>query len=74
MSITESKKKRISDVKLFLCYNCGIEIIDRTQKNCPNCHVILNPNDYINWKISWYGFIFSLWLISFLIVILVVNC
>jgi len=55
MSIIESKKQPLDD-QLFLCYNCGIEIIDKTQKFCPNCRVILNPNDYINWRMSWYIF------------------
>lgn len=70
MSIIESKKKQITDIKLFLCYNCGIEIVDLSQKHCPNCNVILNPNSYINWKTSWYGFVFTLCFIPLLIAIL----
>jgi len=67
MSIIEPQKKRSTDIKLFLCYNCGIEIIDQTQKHCPNCNVILNPNSYINWRTSWYSFVFTMCVIPILI-------
>ena len=61
----------MKDIKLFLCYNCGIEIVDNSQKYCPNCNVILNPNDYINWRNSWYGFLCLLCLIPLLITLIV---
>lgn len=42
--------------KKSICYNCQTEIIDPAQKYCPNCQVILDPNGYIKWKLSFYGF------------------
>ena len=58
--------------KYFLCYNCDTEIIDGTQKRCPNCGVILHPNDYVKWSRSWYGFLCLLCTIPLVIAILLV--
>lgn len=54
------------------CYNCQTEIIDNTQKCCPNCGVILEPNSYINWKVSFYGFLCLICLSPILITLLVI--
>ena len=67
MSNVESKKTHKSEIQVFLCYSCSTEIIDLTQRRCPNCGVILNPNDYINWRISWLGFLCVMCLIPILI-------
>ncbi|MFX1411476.1 MAG: hypothetical protein ACFFA6_14085 [Promethearchaeota archaeon] len=67
----ELKNKRKPEDKVILCYNCGMEINDQAQKFCPNCHIILNPNDYIKWKKSWYGFLCCLCLLPLLIVFLI---
>ena len=44
MSEIETNKEIKTDVKLSLCYNCGIEIKYIGLKRCPNCKVILDPN------------------------------
>lgn len=66
----ELKNNRKLAKEITLCYNCGIKINDQTKKYCPNCHVILNPNDYIKWKKSWCGFLCCLCLLPFLIAFL----
>ena len=57
--------------KILICYNCGFRVDDQKLKLCPNCQVILNPNAYINWKKSWYGFLCCLCIIPFFIVFIV---
>lgn len=53
--------------ELCTCYNCDTEIIDSNQQHCPNCGVILYPNDYIKWARSWWGFLCLLILIPLVI-------
>jgi len=55
-----------------LCYNCQIEIIDKSQKYCPNCNFILKPNDYIKWQRSCFIFLNLLCLMPILIAIIVI--
>ena len=62
------KKKAVS--KTSHCYNCGIEIATGILKRCPNCKMILEPNNYINWRNSFYGFLCVLCLIPLIITIL----
>ncbi|MFX0000873.1 MAG: hypothetical protein ACFE9Q_11725 [Candidatus Hodarchaeota archaeon] len=71
LKIEGKKNKKLSN-DLKSCYNCGVKIIDRKQKYCPNCQVILNPNAYINWKKSWYGFLCCLCIIPFLIALFII--
>jgi len=56
--------------KISQCYNCGIEITTTLLKRCPSCKIILDPNNYINWRKSFYGFLCFLCLIPILITIL----
>ena len=67
-----SKNTEKNEFQLFLCYSCSTEIIDRSQRRCPYCGVILNPNDYINWRISWIGFLCVICLIPILITFFIV--
>ncbi len=70
MSKGEFKNSRKLDEKLQTCYNCGNQINNQKKKYCPNCQIILNPNTYINWKKSWYGFLCCLCLTPFLLSLL----
>ncbi|MHA1150013.1 MAG: hypothetical protein ACTSR8_17390 [Promethearchaeota archaeon] len=47
--------EKSQNLAFFICYNCDTEIIDDSQQRCPNCGVILHPNDYIKWARSWWG-------------------
>jgi len=71
MSEIETNKEIKTDVKLSLCYNCGIELKYIGLKRCPNCKVILDPNNYINWRNSFYAFLCLLCLVPVLIAILI---
>ena len=71
MSEIETKKQIKTDAKLSLCYNCGIKIKYIGLKRCPNCKVILDPNNYINWRYSFLAFLCLLFLVPILIVILI---
>ncbi|MFW9898169.1 MAG: hypothetical protein ACFFDO_02790 [Candidatus Thorarchaeota archaeon] len=71
MSEIESNEKIKTDVKVSLCYYCGIEIKSIALKRCPNCKVILDPNNYINWRNSFFGFLCLLFLIPILIAIII---
>ncbi|MFX0188784.1 MAG: hypothetical protein ACFE8A_13725 [Candidatus Hodarchaeota archaeon] len=71
MSEIESNEKIKSDVKVSLCYYCGIEIKTIALKRCPNCKVILAPNSYINWRNSFCGFLCLLFFIPILIAIII---
>ena len=62
------KKTHVSSVSQ--CYNCGIEIATGVSKRCPNCKMILDPNNYIDWRYSFYGFLCVLCLIPLIITIL----
>ena len=70
MSNKASTKDDSDILSLVLCYNCKTEIIDKSQKCCPNCNIILNPNSYINWRNSWYGFLCILCLTPLIIALL----
>jgi hypothetical protein len=67
----EGKDNKKSSKEPIICYNCGVLIEDHKQKYCPNCQIILNPNAYINWKKSWYGFLCCLCVVPLLIAILI---
>ncbi len=67
MAKTEFKNNRKFDEKLLICYNCGKQVDNQKQKYCRNCQTILNPNSYIGWKKSWFGFLCCLCLIPFLL-------
>ena len=71
MSKIEVNNSKNAHYEIRICYNCGFQVDDPKQKLCPNCQVILNPNTYINWKKSWYGFLCCLCVFPFLIVFLV---
>ncbi|MGQ4874712.1 MAG: hypothetical protein ACP6IY_11645 [Promethearchaeia archaeon] len=58
---------------IFTCYNCNTEIIDNRQIRCPNCNVILRPNDYVNWSLSWWSFLCCILLIPFLIAFILIG-
>lgn len=64
-------KKKININQEFTCYYCGAKIIDVNRKRCPNCYVILDPNNYINWRNSFCGFLCLLCLFPIFIVILI---
>ena len=64
------KKNREKQNKSSHCYSCGKVINNHYIKRCPKCNTILNPNDYINWKISWYGFLCCLCLIPIIIMLI----
>jgi len=68
----EGKNYKKFNSEINICYNCGVQIVDQKQKYCPNCQVILNPNTYINWKKSWYGFLCCLCVIPVLIAFLII--
>ena len=53
-----------------VCEYCGIEIKTGVLKRCPNCKMILDPNNYIDWRYSFYGFLCLLCLIPLLITVL----
>jgi hypothetical protein len=72
MSEIEVKTQKKSNNEIISCYNCGIRITEKNQKKCPNCQLILNPNAYINWKKSWYGFLCCLCIVPFLIALLII--
>lgn len=63
-------EKRAAESIFNDCYNCGTEIIDKSQRVCPNCGFILNPNDHIEWKKSWLGFLCFLCSIPFFIMLI----
>ena len=67
MSKLSQKNTQKNEFQVFLCYSCSTEIIDLSQRRCPNCGVILNPNDYINWRISWIAFLCVICLIPIII-------
>lgn len=71
-NIASKKEQKTSDLNFLTCYNCGTKIMDGAIKLCPNCHIILDPNNYIKWKLSWCGFLCTLCLIPIFIVILVI--
>jgi len=71
MSETESNEKIKTKANISLCYYCGIEIKYATLKRCPNCKMILDPNNYLNWRNSFYVFLCLLCLIPILIAILI---
>jgi len=71
MSKIKSIKKK-NNFDYSKCYNCGIEITDIKQKNCPNCHVILDPNNYIKWARSFYSCLCLILLIPLFITILII--
>ncbi len=70
MSIMESNKVDEKDPNLSLCYNCDTRVNDFSLKHCPNCNIILHPNNYIKWAQSWYIFLCLLCLIPIIIAIL----
>ncbi len=72
MSKIEDKNSKKLSNEISVCYNCGIQINDEKQKYCPNCHVILDPNAYINWKKSWYGFLCCLCIIPLIIALAII--
>ncbi|MFX1259407.1 MAG: hypothetical protein ACFFAN_16245 [Promethearchaeota archaeon] len=71
MSKFELNRKREIDIKSIQCYNCGTEISNKDQKYCLNCYVILDPNKYIKWRNSFYGFLCLICIIPILIAILI---
>ncbi|MFX1395168.1 MAG: hypothetical protein ACFFAH_16615 [Promethearchaeota archaeon] len=71
MSEIESNEKVKTNKNISLCYYCGIEIKYSTLRRCPNCKMILDPNNYINWRNSFYLFLCLLCLIPILIAILI---
>ncbi|MFX1365125.1 MAG: hypothetical protein ACFFCE_17855 [Promethearchaeota archaeon] len=71
MSTIKAKNYEKTNNDVLICYNCGFQVDDQKPKLCPNCQVILNPNTYINWKQSWYGFLCCLCIFPLLIIFLV---
>jgi hypothetical protein len=69
--IKENNRRKISN-EIIICYNCGFKISEEKLKYCPNCSGILDPNAYINWKKSWYGFLCCLCIIPLLIALLII--
>ncbi|TFG06754.1 MAG: hypothetical protein EU539_06775 [Promethearchaeota archaeon] len=53
------------------CYNCNAEIKEINQLNCPNCGMILNPNNHVKWRNSFLGFLCLLLFIPILIAFLI---
>ncbi|MCK4281495.1 MAG: hypothetical protein KAX10_05205 [Candidatus Lokiarchaeota archaeon] len=52
--------KKEEDFKKTLCWNCKLEIIDKSIQRCPECNAILYPNSFINWTKSWLLFLLIL--------------
>ena len=71
LKIEDINRKKLSNEK-NTCYNCGFKINDDKLKICPKCQVFLDPNAYINWKKSWYGFLCCLCIIPLLIALLII--
>ncbi len=64
-----SNLKTNNQNKAFRCYNCETEIEDLQLKKCPNCGIILAPNNYVHWRNSFSICLCLLCLIPILIVI-----
>ncbi|TFF93251.1 MAG: hypothetical protein EU544_06155 [Promethearchaeota archaeon] len=56
--------------KMRFCFNCETEIIDKKQKKCPNCQMILRPNGYVDWASSWYLFISLLCIVPIVFILI----
>lgn len=57
--------------KRFQCFNCESKIYDAKLKQCPNCGIVLDPNHYIKWRISFFSCVCLLCLIPILIAIFI---
>ncbi|MHA1804288.1 MAG: hypothetical protein ACTSU4_07085 [Promethearchaeota archaeon] len=72
MALKKGKRRRKEEERnFFYCYNCDLQIIDSTQQTCPNCQVLLNPNDAMKWRRSFYCFLCTLCVIPILIAVLI---
>ena len=52
------------------CFICNYKIVDNKTKYCPNCKVIINPND-LKWRKSFLIFLFLLFLFPAILVIII---
>lgn len=55
----------------FKCYNCDEVILNPEQKYCPNCKIILNPND-LKWKYSFMLFLCFLCLTPIIVALIAI--
>ncbi|MBD3256301.1 MAG: hypothetical protein GF383_14480 [Candidatus Lokiarchaeota archaeon] len=69
--MSQNKNNLPNDIfNSLTCYNCGVKITDIDSKKCPNCGILLRPNNYVKWRNSFILFLFFLCLFPLILAVI----